>query len=284
MRILTFDIEDWFHILDHAKTASPTTWDKFEPRIRQNMEKIFRLIDDTNSKATFFCMGWVAEKYPDVIRDIDQAGFEIGSHSNFHQLAYQQTPEEFRNDLKTSICNIEDLISKKVRAYRAPGFSITENNKWAFDVLIEEGIEIDCSIFPAKRNHGGFSGYNGQGPGMLATKSGMLKEFPINIKYLTPSNPYVFSGGGYFRALPYQFLRRAFGSNDYIMTYFHPRDFDPDQPIIPGLSLKRRFTSYYGLKNCLSKLKSILEEFDFIDLEEANQMVEWSNIPIQNIN
>jgi len=238
MRILTFDIEDWFHILDHAKTASPTTWDKFEPRIRQNMEKIFRLIDDTNSKATFFCMGWVAEKYPDVIRDIDQAGFEIGSHSNFHQLAYQQTPEEFRNDLKTSICNIEDLISKKVRAYRAPGFSITENNKWAFDVLIEEGIEIDC----------------------------------------------VFSGGGYFRALPYQFLRRAFGSNDYIMTYFHPRDFDPDQPIIPGLSLKRRFTSYYGLKNCLSKLKSILEEFDFIDLEEANQMVEWSNIPIQNIN
>jgi peptidoglycan-N-acetylglucosamine deacetylase len=157
MNILSFDIEEWFHILDNDATKSEADWANFPERIYQNMDLIHELLG--SQKATFFCIGWVARKYPDVIKRISAAGHEIATHSDLHQLAYEQSHRVFNEDLSRSIQHLEALTGKKVKAYRAPGFSIMEENKWVFESLINHGIEIDCSVFPAKRAHGGFENF-----------------------------------------------------------------------------------------------------------------------------
>ena len=281
MNILTFDIEEWFHILDNASTRTEVEWSRYESRIYENMDRIFGLLADTNSRATFFCLGWVADKHPDVIRRIDAAGYEIATHSYAHQLAYQQTPAQFGADLERSIKHLQDLTGKKVRSYRAPGFSIKEFNRWVFPILIEQGIEIDCSVFSARRAHGGDASLAMFEPGYLNVNGTLLKEFPMNTAAVLGQD-LVFSGGGYFRLLPYEAIRLLMRRSPYVMTYFHPRDFDAGQPMIPGLSRTRRFKSYYGLKNCLPKLKRLLLEFPFVDLAEAERQVDWSSVTHRN--
>ncbi|GAB2542545.1 polysaccharide deacetylase family protein [Spirosoma aerophilum] len=277
MNILTFDIEEWFHILDNASTRTEAEWGRYETRIYQNMDRIFQLLEDTNSRATFFCLGWVADKHPDVIRRIDAAGYEIATHSYAHQLAYEQTPAEFQADLERSIKHLQDLTGKKIRSYRAPGFSIKEFNRWVFPVLIEQGIEIDCSVFSARRSHGGDASLNMFEPGYLNVGGTLLKEFPINTAPVFGQD-LIFSGGGYFRLFPYSIIKGFMRRSNYVMTYFHPRDFDASQPMIPGLSRARQFKSYYGLQNCLPKLKQLLLDFPFVDLAEADRQVEWGNV------
>ncbi|MDP3443870.1 MAG: polysaccharide deacetylase family protein, partial [Ignavibacteria bacterium] len=159
MNILTFDIEEWFHLLDNESTKTIHEWKNYEVRIHENMERIFAILEKTNSKATFFCLGWIAETYPEVIKEIVARGYEIGTHTSMHQLIYEQTPKEFSIDLEHSVKTLEDLTGQKVKYFRAPGFSITENEKWAFEILVEQGIEVDSSIFPAARAHGGFPSY-----------------------------------------------------------------------------------------------------------------------------
>ena len=143
MNILTFDVEDWFHILDNESTKNEKQWSQLESRIHQNMDKIFALLEKHDQKATFFTLGWVARKYPEIIRKIDGLGHDIANHSDMHQLAYEFNREEFRQDLECSIKSIEDVVGKKVKAYRAPGFSVMHQNKWVFDELIKNGIEMD---------------------------------------------------------------------------------------------------------------------------------------------
>ena len=159
MKILTFDIEEWFHILDNDSTKTEKNWVNYESRIHQNMERIFDVLETTNTKASFFVLGWIAEKYPEIVRSISDKGYEIGSHTTMHQLVYQQDRNQFQTDVERSIKSLEDISGEKVKMFRAPGFSITEQNKWAFEVLYELGIEIDSSIFPAKRAHGGLPNY-----------------------------------------------------------------------------------------------------------------------------
>ncbi|WP_338875726.1 polysaccharide deacetylase family protein [Spirosoma sp. SC4-14] len=277
MNILTFDIEEWFHILDNASTRTEAEWGRYETRIYENMDRIFELLDDTKSRATFFCLGWVADKHPEIIRRIDAAGYEIATHSYAHQLAYEQTPAEFQADLERSIKHLQDITGKKVRSYRAPGFSIKEYNRWVFPILIEQGIEIDCSVFSARRAHGGDASLGMFEPGFLNVEGTLLKEFPINTAAVLGQD-LIFSGGGYFRLLPYRAIRGLMSRSNYVMTYFHPRDFDAGQPMIPGLSRARRFKSYYGLKNCLPKLRQLLIEFPFVDLAEADRQVDWAKI------
>ena len=277
MNILTFDIEEWFHILDNASTRTETEWSRYETRIYENMDRIFQLLEDTNTRATFFCLGWVADKHPEIIRRIDAAGYEIATHSYAHQLAYEQSPAEFQEDLIRSIKHLQDLTGKKVRSYRAPGFSIKEFNRWVFPVLMEQGIEVDCSVFSARRSHGGDASLNMFAPGYLNVGGALLKEFPINTAAILGQD-LIFSGGGYFRLLPYPAIRRLMNRSDYVMTYFHPRDFDAGQPMIPGLSRMRQFKSYYGLKGCLPKLKQLLTDFPFVDLAEADRQVDWTTV------
>jgi len=174
MRILTFDIEEWFHLLDHGSTRDPAGWSRFEVRIHGNMERILALLDRPGCKATFFCLGWIAEKYPEVIREIARRGYEIGRHRQTHPIAYAQDPVGFAQDLERSVKTLEDLIGTKVRCFRAPGFSIGEDNKWAFELLAAQGIEIDCSIFPAARAHGGMPSYSQSVPSSVSTTTEYL--------------------------------------------------------------------------------------------------------------
>lgn len=276
MKILTFDIEEWFHLLDNTSTKTEADWAKYESRIDNNMKPIFELLENNNQKATFFCLGWVARKYPHILKKIADKGFEIATHSDLHQLAYEQDYNTFKADLQTSIIAIEDIIGQKVRAYRAPGFSIKNENKWVFETLLECGIEIDCSLFPAKRSHGGFEEFGHAEPCWIETNGLKIKEFPINL-YKGLGVPTIFSGGGYFRLLPHFMLDNLTKNTEYMMTYFHPRDFDAGQPIIEELSYLRKFKSYYGLKNCLPKLEKLIQNHSFIDLQTAESQVDWSN-------
>ena len=267
MKFLTFDIEDWFHILDHPATGDPATWDTFESRIDHGVGLILDLLDKHELKGTFFCLGWIAEKHPHIIKRIDKAGHHIGTHSYYHKLAYEQTEKEYRTDLSDSIKVITDLTGREIDAYRAPGFSIKESNLWAFDVMAEEGIKYDSSVFPANRAHGGLPQFTTDQPCKIITKKGyVIIELPMNTASLF-GQKFVFSGGGYFRVLPKWYLKKLFKTQDYVMTYFHPRDFDTGQPMIPGLSAIRKFKSYYGIASCQNKLTNIINSVNISDID-----------------
>lgn len=283
MNILTFDIEEWFHILDNASTKTEREWSNFEPRIHRNMETIYGILEETKVDATFFVVGWMAERFPEVIQEIANRGYEIGSHTHLHQLVYEQDRTTFYNDVEKSIKTIEDCTGKKVTSFRAPGFSIMEKNKWAFEVLYELGIRVDSSVFPANRAHGGLPAYETAAPSLLEYNGAVLKEFPINTRSVLGKSV-IFSGGGYFRLLPYTFIKNSTKRSDYIMTYFHPRDFDYQQPMIEGLSASRRFKSYVGLKACEPKLRKWIKDFDFIDLNQAIAQIDWETTSRVDLN
>jgi len=277
MYILTFDIEEWFHLLDNASTKNEESWRRYEVRIHENTDRILQLLIDKKQSASFFCLGWIAEKYPEIIRKISQCGFEICSHTHMHQLSYEQTPLEFKNDVERSIKVLEDLTGQKVTTFRAPGFSISESNKNYLKLLTELGIENDCSIFPVNRAHGGYSSFGCAEPCIIDYEGKEIKEFPLNY-YEIAGRKIVFSGGGYFRFIPYFLLKYFMKKSDYVMAYFHPRDFDIDQPIIQELSPLRKFKSYYGLGNAFDKLNSLITDYKFIDLHEAVYKIDWSKV------
>jgi polysaccharide deacetylase family protein (PEP-CTERM system associated) len=279
MKILTFDIEEWFHILDTDATRTEDRWKGFESRIHANVDRILGALSAQKHRATFFCLGWIAKKYPDIVRKIDKEGYEIASHSSMHQLVYEQGPAAFRLDVMDSLHVLEDVIGRKVTVFRAPGFSVGSATPWAFDVLAECGIEIDCSVFPARHGHGGFREFGHSRPALISVNGKTLKEFPINL-FLLFGKSLIFSGGGYFRLLPYPLIAGLFTRAEYCMTYFHPRDFDAGQPVIKGLPLHRKFKSYYGLKGAFGKLTRLLGQFSFTDVSTAAAGIDWEHAPV----
>lgn len=283
MHILTFDIEEWFHILDNESTRGPAQWAGYEKRIHRNVDRILELLDRHDQTATFFVLGWVASKYPDVVRKIDAEGYQIGSHSDLHQLCYELKPGQFREATRRSIDTLQQITGKKVTCYRAPGFSITYENRWALEVLMELGITTDCSVFPTRRAHGGFEEFGQAHPSLISSNGHTLREFPINTVQVL-GRQMVFSGGGYFRAFPYVVIRRLSARTDYVMTYFHPRDFDPGQPLIPELGLLRRIKTYYGLNSAYQKLDRWLSDEEFVDLSTAEKMINWDFISPISLN
>src|SRR5258705_7477494 len=278
MHILTFDIEDWFHLLEHKETVDENQWSQFEPRIARNTDLILDCLAEARVKATFFWLGWVARAHPEVIRKIHAAGHDIGSHSNKHQPVHQLTPQQFREDLLSSIKLLEDLTGKKVRGYRSPGFSITRECTWAFSILAENGIEFDSSIFASRHAHGGFSDYCAMEPVLVEHGGLRLKQFPV-VPGVLCAHRINFSGGGYFRLLPYPLIRHLMAKSQYAMTYFHPRDFDPDQPLVPKLPPFRIFKSYVGLRSSLQNFKQLLKDFNFIDIATADANINWTAQP-----
>jgi peptidoglycan-N-acetylglucosamine deacetylase len=273
VNILTFDLEDWFHILDNQSTRTENEWQNFEPRIQGNTDRILEFLQRNNQQATFFCLGWIVKNYPQLIRKISDLGYDMACHSNNHQLIFEQNPKSFRQDLVTAIKTLEDCIGKKVTTYRAPGFSLTNETLWAFEILIEQGITCDSSIFPAQRGHGGFPEIPCSSPFIISINGNELLEFPVNV-FPFPGKKIVFSGGGYFRLYPYSFIKYWTNRSQYIMSYFHPRDFDPDQPLIEGLSVVRKFKSYHGLQNSFSKFSRWISDYPFIDLQSAIQKLD----------
>ena len=245
MNILTFDIEDWYNCDFISENFN---WDKYEVRIYQGVNRILAELERRNQKATFFCLGWIAEKHPDVVRAIHEQGHHIGCHSYQHELAFRFDRDGFRHDTEYSKTLIEDLIGEEVDAYRAPGFSITKNNTWVFEVLVELGFKYDCSIFPAPHDYGGMPSYGESVPKLLNLGNGLtIKEFPINIHPVFGRH-LVFSGGGFFRLFPYPLIHHWAKQTGYMMVYFHPRDFDSEQPMIDYLPLMRKFKSYVGVE------------------------------------
>lgn len=278
MNILTIDLEDWFHILDFKDTAQPAQWSDFESRVEANTERILRILDDNKIKATFFCLGWIAEKFPELIRKVSE-NHEIACHSMNHQLLYLQDRKEFTEDLHRCVSVLENITGKKVVSYRAPGFSVSRDHGFVFEELVKAGIKIDSSIFPAARNHGGISDFPEQKPCKLSGTNFEIVEFPINTKNIL-TKQIVFSGGGYFRLLPYPLIKKWMRESEYVMTYFHPRDFDPKQPRLPGLSMKRTFMSYIGLESSQGKFEKLLQEFNFVSLEDAYLSLEKEKLPV----
>lgn len=274
MNILTFDIEDWYNC---DFISGDFDWDKYEVRIYGGIDRILEELELRNIKGTFFCLGWIAEKHPDVIRRIHNHGHHIGCHSYQHELSFRFDREGFKNDTYRSKKLLEDLIGQKVDAFRAPGFSITEQNAWAFEVLLDLGFEYDCSIFPSHHDYGGFPSFGEAEPVILEMNDGRtLKEFPINIRKVM-GRDVVFSGGGFFRLIPYTLIKKWSKDASYLMTYFHTRDFDPDQPMIQSLPLMRKFKSYVGLKTAFPKFQHYLNDFEFINLPQADAQIDWQS-------
>ena len=282
MRVLTFDMEEWFHLLDHDATRTEAQWGDYEARIYENTERLLRILEDTGSRATFFVIGWIARTYPDLVRKVAER-YPIGTHTENHQLVWQQSRAQFKEDVHASICRLEDITGKKVDTFRAPGFSIRPAESWAFEILAEEGIIVDSSIFAAHASHGGWPGFPSEKPVLVQGDGFSIKEFPITLKHLA-GRSFVFSGGGYFRLCPYPLLHRWTREHkDYSICYIHPRDLDPGQPMVPGLPLVRRFKSYYGLAGAEKKLRRYLSEFSFTDLRSADALVDWSAAPAVRI-
>ena len=281
MKILTFDIEDWFHILQKYPDNILEKWGNYEVRIHKGMDRIFKVLDENDTKATFFILGYIARKHPEIVKKIYDLGYEVAAHSDMHKVAYYQSREEYKKDLSNCINNLEDITGEKVISYRAPGFSIKQQNIWIFEVLQELGIEYDSSIFPALREDGGFVNFSENKPSIIEYQGIKMKEFPMSVNAFL-GRKFTATGGGYFRFSPYQVIQKMIKKSDYTMTYFHPRDFDPDQPMLDGLSLKRKFKSYYNLKGAYSKFQRLVQDFDFIDMKEASNQIDWSTAPAVN--
>ena len=273
MNILTFDIEDWYNHDDYSRDFA---WEKHEVRIYEGTEKILSVLDQRKLKGTFFCVGWIAEHHPQVIRWIAERGHHIGCHSYQHELASRFTPEEFKNDTYKAKCLIEDVAGCEVNAFRVPSFSITTNNLWAFDVLAELGFKYDSSVFPSTHEFGGIPSFEAK-PTLLKTHCGDLKEFPISLGKLL-GREFIYSGGGYFRVMPYALLKKWTKEDDYVMSYFHPSDFDPGQPQMPQLTKMRQFKNRVGLKGSYKKFKRYMGDFDFVNLLEADETIDWSKM------
>ena len=279
MNILTFDVEEWFHLLDFDATRGEEQWGQYEVRIYDNVERILNLLEEIDTKATFFIIGWVAKTYPDLVRRIAEK-YEIGSHTMTHQLVWQQSPQEFRQDVEASVKLLEDITGQKVTCFRAPGFSIRESEKYAFEVLHELGITTDCSVFPAAHAHGGMPSYTEQVPSLIKYNGIQIEEFPVTFKNIA-SKHLIYSGGGYFRLFPYPLIKKWSKEQEkYLMSYIHPRDLDGGQPVLEGLPLTRKFKSYVGVKGAEKKLRQYLTDFDFMDIRTAREQIDWSKAPV----
>ena len=277
MNILTFDIEEWFHILDHDhEKYAIKNWNKLESRVEEFTEKILFLLEKKNISATFFIVGWVAEKFPKLVSSIQSHNHEIASHSYYHQLCYELDRETFIEDTKRSISVLEEITGTKVVSYRAPGFSIKNENFWMLEILRMNGILNDCSVFSANRMHGGIQGRNFKIPFKIDTKYGNLYEFPMSYSRVF-GKKIIFSGGGYFRVTPTFLLNYLFTKTDYNMVYIHPRDIDATQPKIQGLSKLRHLKHYIGLASCYSKIENLLVN-EFMTVTEARILVSQSNL------
>ena len=280
MNILTFDIEDWYNC---DVITSNLDWDKFEVRIYKGVEKILEELENRDLKATFFCLGWIAERHPDVIKWIHSGGHQIGCHSYNHELVSRFDREGFKLDTKKAKNAIEDLIGESINLYRAPAFSINKTNIWILEILAEMNFEFDCSILPASHDYGGFPDFGAAEPVIIQLPNGShLKEFPINVKNIL-GKKIVFSGGGFFRFFPYRLIKHWVKNSQYMITYFHSRDFDPGQPILDTLPPLRKYKSYVGLTHSFYKFQKLLNDFEFINIKEANEIINWQNVRVINL-
>lgn len=278
MNILTFDIEDWYNHDDYSRDFA---WEKHEVRIYEGTEKILSALERRGQKGTFFCVGWLAEHHPKVIKWIADGEHHLGCHSYQHELASRFTREQFKEDTYKAKCLIEDVAGREVDAFRVPSFSITKDNLWAFDVLTELGFKYDSSVFPSHHEFGGLPDFPSV-PHVIRTQHGDLKEFPISLGKVL-GREIVYSGGGYFRVMPYWLLKRMTEKSDYVLSYFHPSDFDPNQPQMPQLPKMRQLKNRVALKGAYKKFVKYISDYEFESVLDADKIIMWENCQIMKL-
>lgn len=288
MNILTFDIEEWAL----AKAGGYGSTEKYA-EYDGYLNRILDALDDRDIKGTFFCTGLMGTDFPNVVRLIQSRGHEIGCHSHQHTWMNKMSEAEAREDTHAAVTALEQCIGRKVLSYRAPAFSIGESNKWMFEILAENGITTDASIYPAARDFGGFPGFGSQTPCMIEYNGIRLKEFPIcTTRFMGKELAY--SGGGYFRFFPLGFVNVRMAKADYAMCYFHIGDLLPEKGGVPS---KEEYEAYYkeagtltnrykrylksnlGKKGAFDKMIKLINVESFINLEQAGELFLWEQVP-----
>lgn len=269
LNALTIDVEDYFHVTAFERQIRPETWESHPLRVGENTRRILDMLDEYAVTATFFVLGWVAERMPHLVREIRQRGHEIACHGYAHQLVYRQTPSEFRADVSRAKRILEDICGEQVHGYRAPSYSITAQSLWAMDTLLEEGFTYDSSIFPVRHDLYGIPGGK-RFPHQISTHAGDIREFPLST-YQVGSGRWSYhlpiAGGGYLRLFPAALVTRALREiNDRegqpVIVYFHPWELDPGQPRIRA-GVRSRFRHYLNLERMELKVRHLLDNFRF---------------------
>jgi len=258
--VFSVDVEDWFHILDVPAAPDMFSWAALPSRVEENFRRLLDLFSEERKQVTCFFLGWIAERFPHLVREAVARGHEIASHGYSHQLVYKMTQRQFRADALRARLLLEDISGTRVLGYRAPGFSSTEATPWFFDEVCSCGYLYDSSVFPARRGHGG----NPNSPlRPYFAVDGRLVELPVSVAEIGPSR-ICFFGGGYLRFFHYSIIRhmgkRQMANGDPLIFYIHPREIDVDHPRIP-MSAGRRFKSYVNLRQTEMKIRRILREF-----------------------
>lgn len=263
---LTVDVEDYFQVYALSSAITPGDWEQWPSRVVGNTERLLKLFSRHDCRATFFVLGWIAERHPELVRTIRNEGHEVASHGYSHQLVYEQTPEVFHTETARSKEILEEILGEPVTGYRAASYSITPRSRWALDILAELGFTWDSSLFPVRHDVYGMPG-TPHTPYRLATDSGAeLIEFPLStLPILGQRLP--IAGGGYFRLFPYWFsrwgLERLNRGGAPFIFYLHPWEVDPEQPRVDGLTWKSRFRHYNNLGRCYDRLDRLLGRFRF---------------------
>ena len=288
MNILTFDIEEWY--LESIKYGRKEKFQEFDRLLKE----ILAVLDETATKATFFCLGKIASDFPEIVKLIESKGHEIGCHSNKHLWLTKMNSKELLEDTNEAIDSLQQLIGKKVLSYRAPAFSITAKNKEALEILSRCGIERDASIFPLVRDFGGFPEFKAKEPVVISYNGIEIKEFPISPTKIL-GKEFAYSGGGYFRFFPYKFIKNKINNSDYSMTYFHIGDLISEKQKLlsrveyenyfkeEGTILnryKRYIKSNIGTSNACEKLFRLIREFDFVNIGQADALLQYKKISI----
>ena len=251
----TVDVEDWYHGIE----LPFENWKAYPARLDVGMPRILGLLDRYRTKATFFILGWVANEYPELVKEIAERGHEIGSHGLSHEKAYNLSPEAFREEIRTSRKQLQDLTGQPVTVFRSPFFSVTSKNFWALEILAEEGFTIDCSISPVKTWRYGIEGC----PDEIFHLSDVgITEFPVSTFRVLKKKWAI--GGAYFRILPFLFTKKAFlkrqAERKCTMFYVHPWEFDPDHPVV-SMEWKAKLTHYAGLRKTYKYTEKLLRHF-----------------------
>ncbi len=262
---LTIDVEDYYMVSAFADYVKFSNWHLYESRVENNTKRVLELLSEHNVKATFFVLGWVAEKYPHIVKELHAAGHEIACHSYNHRIVYKMTPEEFREDTRKAKNILEEITGTEVIGYRAPSYSVVKESLWALDILIEEGFSYDASIFPIHHDRYGLPGAP-RFPHVIKCGAGRIIEMPPSTYSLFGQNVPV-AGGGYLRLFPISVTKSAIRQinkreRENAIVYFHPWEIDADQPRMKGAVLSK-IRHYLNLSSMMPKLRALLSEFEF---------------------
>lgn len=281
--VFSVDVEDYFHVEAFSDIVPRSAWETYVCRVEPNTQRILELLDRHNTKATFFVLGWVAERYPGLVRQIAAAGHELACHSYWHRLIYALDPSEFRADTIRAKDLIEQAAGRAIYGYRAPSYSITAKSLWALDILADLGFTYDSSIFPIRHDVYGIPDAP-RAPFRIHTASGPLVEYPITTFRLGAYRNMPVGGGGYLRIFPYWYtsygVSKAGEDGLPLILYIHPWEVDPEQPRLPG-RFKSRLRHYTNLSKTYARLDKLLTSRPFTSFSEsplAAQAAEVQNI------